>query len=162
MDMEFSGDWNMCWLKRAEDPRKPAMQALGTWVPWTSGAILKDFDDGTPRLTVDDSISVVALHTPSGDMRIHLRPDWSSSSVAYVRQVAAQDLCTVQCGFYRSEPGFLVQGGMRALIPPNNETSPGPVMEQGMVAWAGGSSGEGLAHTPPPCCSARAAANALR
>ena len=34
------------------------------------------------------------------------------------------------------------QGSLRAYIPPNNKTTPGPkFMERGDIGWAGGSSG---------------------
>lgn len=106
-------------------------------VPWTSGKVAKDFDvalgesalipplslpphsqahtltcrpaaDSLPA--IDTSISVIALTTPHGVIRIRLKPDWSQSSVEYVRRVAATgSLCTPQCEFYRAEPGFLLQ-----------------------------------------------------
>ena len=38
-----------------------------------------------------------------------LMPEWSLSSVQYVREVADQGLCTPNCVFYRAEPGFLLQ-----------------------------------------------------
>ena len=118
-------------------------------VPWTSGKVAKDFDvalggsalsirppsppiythkhthaplpaaDSLPA--IDTSISVIALTTPHGVIRIRLKPDWSQSSVEYVRRVAATgSLCTPQCEFYRAEPGFLLQvragggGGLEA------------------------------------------------
>jgi hypothetical protein len=65
------------------------------------------------------------------------RPDWTQSSVDYVREVAERQLCTAKCVFYRAEPEFLLQGGMPAVIKPNQKTTPGPMMVQGMVGWAG-------------------------
>mmetsp|Transcript_26445 Transcript_26445/g.49914 ORF Transcript_26445/g.49914 Transcript_26445/m.49914 type:complete len:348 (+) Transcript_26445:47-1090(+) len=132
---------SQCWLKWVKDPTKPPVQGEGVHVPWTSGALLKDYDDGLPRPPVDASISHVAIVTRLGDIRVKLRPDWTQSSVDFVREVAQRGLCTPQCAFYRAEPRFLLQGGMRATIPPNSRTTPGPVMGKGMVGWAGGSAG---------------------
>ena len=61
-----------CWLKWTANPRKPPINGQGSHVPWTSGALLKDFDDGTPHET-DESITHVALVTAAGRIRIHLR-----------------------------------------------------------------------------------------
>lgn len=93
------------------------------------------------------AVDVVALRTKYGDLRIRLRPDWHEPSVRYVRTVALTDTCTAKCVLYRAEPGFLLQGGMRAVVPPNNETkekAAGTAMEKGDVAWAGGSAGPDL------------------
>lgn len=54
-----------------------------------------------------------------------------------MREVAERQLCTAKCVFYRAEPEFLLQGGMPAVIKPNQKTTPGPMMVQGMVGWAG-------------------------
>ena len=63
---------------------------------------------------VNPSILVVALTTAHGVIRIKLKPEWSESSVEYVRRVAANNgLCTPQCAFYRAEPGFLLQVGFK-------------------------------------------------
>lgn len=155
------------------------------WHPWLTASLPP----------VDISISVVELTTQHGSIRIRLRPDWSDTSVEYVRRVAMnRGLCTPQCEFYRAEPGFLLQvgrvikrfgsimadasiqtivnisaahlrriiswvadttncyawcassrtrqGSLRAFIPPNNQTKPGPkFMERGEIGWAGGSAG---------------------
>ncbi len=59
---------------------------------------------------VNKSINKVALRTPHGEIRINLRPEWSESSVEYLRRLAASpELCSSQCQFYRAEPGFLLQ-----------------------------------------------------
>ena len=83
------------------------------------------------------------LHTSHGNIRLRLRPEWSPESVAYVRAVAAApELCTSACEFYRVEPGFLLQGSLRARIAPNAVTKEGPRhMVRGDVGWAGGSAG---------------------
>ena len=74
--------------------------------------------------------------------RLRLRPDWSAESVDYVRRVAEGGLCSSACAFYRVEPGFLLQGSLRAFLAPNNVTRKGPkIMERGEVGWAGGSAG---------------------
>ena len=100
---------------------------------------------------------VVALSTPHGALRIRLKPEWHLPSVRFVQAAALGDFCTVKCEFYRAEPGFLLQGAMRALVAPNKQcryfpggpkecTDPqerpgGDVMEKFDVAWAGGSAG---------------------
>lgn len=72
------------------------------WHPWLTASLPP----------VDNSISVVELTTQHGSIRIRLRPDWSETSVEYVRRVAMnRGLCTPQCEFYRAEPGFLLQVG---------------------------------------------------
>jgi cyclophilin family peptidyl-prolyl cis-trans isomerase len=134
---------NQCWLKRVGDPATAAPHASGGGVPWTSGALPKDADVPLASLPPpDESIHVVALVTQHGAIRLRLQPGWSASSVAFVRLLAAHPLETPACEFYRVEPGFLLQGSLRALIPANNETTPGPrAMRRGDVGWAGGSFG---------------------
>jgi len=115
-------------------------------VPWQSGVLPgKSLDVATPVLPAASagSISLVKLHTSFGDIRLRLRPEWSPDSVAYVRSVAAApELCTSACEFYRVEPGFLLQGSLRARIAPNSVTKEGPRhMVRGDVGWAGGSAG---------------------
>lgn len=132
-----------CWLKWQKDPARPTIHAASPDVPWTSGALMKDYDDGSRSFPPGDA-EVIALRTDRGALRIRLRPDWSEGSVAYARRVAAHDLCTVRCNFYRAEPGFLLQGALHATIPANNETrtrGAGVAMERGDVAWAGGFAG---------------------
>ncbi len=135
-----------CWLKWTADPSRPAMRYQGANVPWSSGALQKDVPGSIPR-PPDETLErtrVVALRTQFGALRIRLRPEWHTPSVRYVQHVAQADLCTVKCELYRAEPGFLLQGAMRAVIEPNNQTRTRPSgtpMERGHVAWAGGSSG---------------------
>ena len=135
-----------CWLKWAEDPAKPAMRGEGSGVAWTSGTLPKDVPamTPTPPAQVLNRTRVVGLTTAFGEMRIRLRPEWHVPSVRYVQHVAQADVCTVKCQLYRAEPGFLLQGAMRAVIAPNKETQErarGTPMERGHVAWAGGSAG---------------------
>lgn len=43
-------------------------------------------------------------------VRIRLMPEWSETSVEFVRHLAqSPELCTTACEFYRAEPGFLLQ-----------------------------------------------------
>jgi cyclophilin family peptidyl-prolyl cis-trans isomerase len=132
-----------CWLKRTDDPAAARPHASGAEVPWSSGALPKDAAVDLSALPPPDAaIDAVALVTQHGTIRLRLRPEWSASSVAYVRLLAAHTLCTPQCEFYRVEPGFLLQGSLRARIPANNVTTPGPrPMRRGEVGWAGGFSG---------------------
>lgn len=106
---------------------------------------------------------ILVLETDHGSIRIQLRPDLSKESVEYL-----ENLVTVgckRCQFYRAEPGIF-QGmiGNRRMVPVNEvfgkcpsqelESKPkhcpphdpkcgchGPIMERGMVGWAGGSAG---------------------
>jgi cyclophilin family peptidyl-prolyl cis-trans isomerase len=135
-----------CWLKWAEDPAKPAVRGDAPSVPWHAGTLMKDaaYLARVPTEAQLNATRVVALKTRFGDLRIRLRDDWHLPSVRYVQQVALGDVCTVKCQLYRAEPGFLLQGGMRAVIAPNkltHEKPRGTPMEKGDVAWAGGSSG---------------------
>ena len=138
---------SQCWLKRqpTEAALKGAPHGTGPGVPWTSGVLLGKALDVAPGEVPpeDGAIRAVALHTTYGAIRLKLRPDWSNSSVTYVRALAAQpELCTDACAFYRVEPGFLLQGSLRSRIPPNQATTPGPRhMVRGDCGWAGGSAG---------------------
>ena len=150
---------NQCWLKWAADPSKPAVRGQGGSTPWMSGTLPKDVpgDQPAPSEAALNATRVVALKTASGELRIRLRPDWHMPSVHYVQRAALGDFCTVKCELYRAEPGFLLQGGMRALVEPNERcrrfrggpkecTDPeerpgGSYMSKGDVAWAGGSAG---------------------
>ena len=114
----------------------------------------------TPQVPSEKALNatrVVALRTTAGDLRIRLKPEWHLPSVRFVQQAALGDFCTVKCELYRAEPGFLLQGAMRALVTPNTacrrfsggpaectdpkERPGGMVMAKGDVAWAGGSAG---------------------
>lgn len=76
-----------------------------------------------------------------GDIRLVLRPEWSSTSETFAKQVALQQ--TPSSTVYRLEPGFLIQGRLSApSVRPNSEKPRAPkVMERGEVGWAGGSAG---------------------
>lgn len=134
-----------CWLKHTDDPANPPVRASGDRVPWTSGSFLRAFllpeEAAQFASAAPPPLDRIVLHTPHGDMSIFLKPEWSMGSVAYVRNVAAYGLCT-QCELYRVEPGFLIQGIIKAMIAPNKELKEGPkLMERGEVGWAGGFAG---------------------
>ncbi|KAL1495152.1 hypothetical protein AB1Y20_017017 [Prymnesium parvum] len=148
-----------CWLKWTDKPEQPAVRARGDGVAWASGALQKDAPAarGAPEEARLNATRVVALRTARGEIRIRLRPEWHLPSVRFVQQAAVTDSCTVKCELYRAEPGFLLQGAMRAIVPPNKmcrafrggpeectdseERPGGSVMRRGDVAWAGGSAG---------------------
>ena len=134
-----------CWLKRVGDPSVAAVHSSGASVPWHSGTLPKDGDvDHRSLPPPDESIKGIILATPKGNIRLKLRPDWSASSVAFVRLLAAHPLATPSFEFYRVEPGFLLQGSLRALIASNNITTKGPrAMQRGDVGWAGAGPGPG-------------------
>lgn len=148
-----------CWLKWVEDPSSIKARASGGEVPWTSGTHQKDIPSLLPRpaeAALDD-VRIVTLKTSAGELRIRLKPEWHLPSVRFVQAAALSDSCTVKCELYRAEPGFLLQGAMRAVVTPNKQcryfnggpkecTDPaerpgGSYMERGDVAWAGGSAG---------------------
>jgi len=133
-----------CWLKRQDNPVAPAARASGPSVPWVSGTLRRAFWPPSAPLPLPDTVlATVTLASPAGDIRLALRPEWSRESATYVRQLAdlGDELC-VDCKFYRAEPGFLLQGVLRAVIPANNITTPGPrPMQSGDVGWAGGGPG---------------------
>ena len=81
-----------------------------------------------------------------GDIRLILRPEWTSPSASFASKLAAQDASLQASTVYRLEPGFLIQGrlGLKqsGLVPPNRDnTRAAKVMERGEVGWAGGSTG---------------------
>lgn len=131
-----------CWLKRVDDPEHPVTRATGHHVPWTSGTWFKDAaQSDLARFPPLQELSHITLQTEYGDIRIRLMPGWSAGSVDYVRRVAAHQLCA-NCELYRVEPGFVLQGIIGAVIPPNTELKEGPkLMERGEVGWAGGFAG---------------------
>ena len=150
---------NQCWLKWVEDPAAVKTRASGGETPWTSGTLQKDLPSLLPRPSEAalNAINIVALKTKHGELRIRLKPGWHLPSVRFVREAALSDSCTVKCELYRAEPGFLLQGAMRAVVSPNKqcrefpggpaectdskERPGGNTMEKGDVAWAGGSAG---------------------
>jgi len=150
---------DQCWLKWTDDPSKPVVRGQAADTPWTSGALLKDVPSvlaAHSEATLNGT-RIVALKTKFGELRIRLRPEWHLPSVRFVQRAALTDSCTVKCELYRAEPGFLLQGAMRAIVEPNKlcrqfRSGPkectddaarpgGSVMEKGDVAWAGGSAG---------------------
>ena len=156
-----AGGWcgNQCWLKWVEDPKRVTIRGANEHISWTSGTMMKDMPSLLPRPSEEtlNKISVVVLKTKFGDLRIELKPEWHGPSVRFVREASLSDSCTVKCEFYRAEPGFLLQGAMRAVVTPNKRcrkfvngpeecTDPmerpgGYRMEAGDIAWAGGSAG---------------------
>jgi PAN domain len=136
---------SQCWLKRqpSEAQLRGPAHAVGPGVPWTSGVLLGKALDVEQVPIPDGSIEAVEIVTSYGGIKLRLRPDWSNSSVVYVTSLAAHpELCTDACAFYRVEPGFLLQGSLRARLPPNKQTTPGPRhMVRGDCGWAGGSAG---------------------
>ena len=150
---------SQCWLKWTDDPAHAPVRARGGETPWTSGFLRKDVPSEQPAVSEAalNATGVVALRTAHGSLRIRVRPDWHLPSVRFVQAAALGDFCTVKCELYRAEPGFLLQGAMRALVSPNRacrrfpggppECSDdavrpaGSVMQRGDVAWAGGGAG---------------------
>ena len=104
------------------------------------------------RLLCGGTTSRELLHRAAASHHYRTEPDLSSLD----RSTPPRGRCV----FYRAEPGFLLQGGMRAVVPPNSRcrafpggpadcTDPqerpgGKMMEKGQVAWAGGSAGPDL------------------
>ena len=143
-----------CWLKRSGDPRAAGSRGSGPNVAWTSGTLLKSFwEPGRALPAADQTLQTVALRTREGDIRLRLKPDWHLPSVDSVRRLASPEMpagACAQCELYRVEHGFLVQGTLHGVLPPNTETGcrpapkcqPGPrVMIRGDVGWAGGGAG---------------------
>ncbi|KAL6746734.1 hypothetical protein V8C86DRAFT_2933089 [Haematococcus lacustris] len=133
-----------CWLKRVGAAADTVAHAKDEQVVWTSGSLPKDYDiDPSSLPPLNTSISTLVLHTAYGDVSVQLKPEWSDTSVAFVRRLAQQpELCSTACEFYRAEQGFLLQGSLRAYIPPNKVTREGPkIMERGEIGWAGGAAG---------------------
>jgi cyclophilin family peptidyl-prolyl cis-trans isomerase len=120
---------------------------------------------GEPAGTTTVEYLVLSLAT-LGEIRIRLRPDLSAVSRDYIHAMLATTTtqpCT-RCNFYRAEKPGILQGALatkhvpvatqRGACPPGLETITnhcpawdsqcgchGPVMERGMVAWAGGKMG---------------------
>eukprot|EP00966_Prymnesium_polylepis_P267507 6179884-Prymnesium_polylepis.1 len=78
-----------------------------------------------------------------GTIRLRLRPEWSTTSFEFARQVGAAETAAQMSNVYRLEPGFLIQGRLGAQrVRPNPVKSRAPkVMERGEVGWAGGTAG---------------------
>ena len=98
---------------------------------------------------------VLVLDTEWGSLRIWLRPDLSSESVAYIQEVVRTDACHT-CRFHRAEKMGLLQGVMTSKSVPlptvkgscpeeyskgKKKKCHGPIMERGMVGWAAGELG---------------------
>ena len=143
-----------CWLKRSSDPRATGSRGSGANVAWTSGALLKSYWEPQRALpAADPALQTVAIRTSEGDIRLRLKPEWHLPSVDSVRRLASPELpagACAHCELYRVEHGFLMQGTLRGVLPPNRETGcnpapkcqPGPrVMIRGDVGWAGGGAG---------------------
>ena len=132
-----------CWLKRVDKAKDVSTRGSGPSVQWTSGVLDKDWSHNWSELPpASSSMSKVELKTSYGNIRIKLMPEWSETSVEYVRLLAANALCSSECKLYRAEPGFLLQGVIRGFLPANKVTKEGPkIMERGEIGWAGGASG---------------------
>ena len=103
-----------------------------------------------PSTAVLEAVRIVTLKTASGELRIRLKPEWHEPSVRFVREAALSDSCTVKCELYRAEPGFLLQGAMRAVVSPNKqcrEFPGGPA--DAMHGWSF-TNGEALPRLRPP------------
>ena len=109
---------SQCWLKFAAEPMAAKERARGPHVPWTSGVLDKDVPSRimAPPDAALQRITHVALRTQYGDLRIRLRPEWHEPSVRWVQRVALADACTINCVFYRAEPGFLLQARASLII----------------------------------------------
>jgi hypothetical protein len=111
--------------------------------------------------------SRLVLSTVYGNLEIELRPDLSPESIEYIQKVSKapidaqhnQQLPNAGCSFYRLEaitksgvvqsggnpgpPYALLQGALQASgVPPlttapKTKAIPQPMLEAGMVAWAG-------------------------
>lgn len=136
-----SSTLNSCSID--DQAKEVTTRGSGPMVAWTSGVLDKDWSrDWSELPPASAAIKKVVLKTSHGDIRIRLMPDWSETSVEYVRLLAANSLCSSECKLYRAEPGFLLQGVIRGFLPSNKVTKEGPkVMERGEIGWAGGSFG---------------------
>jgi cyclophilin family peptidyl-prolyl cis-trans isomerase len=108
---------------------------------------------------------ILVLTTSIGTIQIVLRPDLSSESVSYLRQMATTPNACTRCNLYRAEKPGILQGIIasptisidtivKGKCPPgyenvSNECPPwdtecnchGPIMTKGMVGWAAGATG---------------------
>ena len=123
-----------CWLKRT-DKEEEIQERTATH--WTSGILDKDWIINASLLPpAPSTMSRVVLRTIHGSIRIRLKDQWSQRSVDYIRLLAHSGLC-YDCGFYRSEKGFLLQGVLRGLIPVVEEAKKVKTFDTGDVGWAG-------------------------
>eukprot|EP00977_Amphora_coffeiformis_P028214 scaffold34915_cov180-Amphora_coffeaeformis.AAC.4 len=113
----------------------------------------------------ESSVEYLTLTLPRdlGQLQIKFRPDLSSESVDYLKQLVDVGSCEC-CQFYRAEKPGILQGivkssqvpqvSKRGRCPPGFDKIPndcpawdkqcachGPTMTRGMVAWAGGGTG---------------------
>jgi hypothetical protein len=91
-----------------------------------------------------------------GDIRLVLRPEWSSPSASYAEKVSTAPASKQDSNVYRLEPGFLIQGRLASGgVPTNRDKRRAPkVMERGEVGWAGGGAGP-CVHTASTLCHRR-------
>jgi hypothetical protein len=117
---------------------------------------------GDPAATTVEYL-VLSLAT-LGEIRIRLRPDLSPASRDYLHAMLATTQPCTRCNFYRAEKPGILQGVLtnkrvpaatqRGACPQGHEdvvnhcpawdtqcACHGPLMERGMVAWAGGNMG---------------------
>ena len=121
-----------------------AASATATSATAASTVPSEPVDDMAAYAAAARRVGVTGFQMDFGDLgvvRVHIRPEWSSTSCEYAKGVAAArtDKSTV----YRLEPGFLIQGSLVAPgVPPNPQNPRAPkVMERGEIGWAGGSKG---------------------
>jgi cyclophilin family peptidyl-prolyl cis-trans isomerase len=126
-----------------------------------AGTIVTDTKVNTKSL-ITGSQTLLLTMPDLGQLKIVLRPEFSSESVQYVKDLIAHG-CK-RCKFYRAEEPGILQGIMAHPSTPivvNKGTCPagyskvnndcpawdqncdchGPVMERGMVGWAAGATG---------------------
>ncbi|CAB9506813.1 Cyclophilin type peptidyl-prolyl cis-trans isomerase/CLD [Seminavis robusta] len=99
----------------------------------------------------------LVLKTDWGTLKIVLLPNLSPSSVQYIRDMVKSGECP-RCAFYRAEHLGILQGIIKnpdhppptkvhlgdcpsELAGEYKDNCHGPIMEHGMVAWAGGGTG---------------------
>jgi cyclophilin family peptidyl-prolyl cis-trans isomerase len=113
---------------------------------------------------VEKKDDIVTMSTSQGDLRIKFRPDLSLPSVNYIKALLNDPGPCNNCKFYRAEKPGILQGilkksnvkantilgdcpeEVKSLTHKCPEHDPnckchGPVMERGMIGWAGGGAG---------------------
>mmetsp|Transcript_40782 Transcript_40782/g.68334 ORF Transcript_40782/g.68334 Transcript_40782/m.68334 type:complete len:164 (-) Transcript_40782:159-650(-) len=65
----------------------------------------------------------ILIRTHMGDVKVRLRPDVAPKTCAAIKQLVSSGLYD-GCCFYRAEPGFVVQGGLRL---PDGSTKESPL-----------------------------------